>query len=150
MFNCYPNCDYAHSPCTYPRCKEVTQPKRENFMIEEIAPQITIDDIAKIDLRVGEIIAASYVEGADKMIQLTVDIGEAEPRNVLAGIKSAYNPEDLVGKLTVIVANLAPRKMKFGISNGMIMAASAADRAENPGIYILEPMNGARPGMRIR
>jgi len=119
-------------------------------MIEEIAPQITIDDLAKIDLRIGKIIAASHVEGADKMIQLTVDIGEAEPRNVLAGIKSAYNPEDLVGKLTVVVANLAPRKMKFGVSNGMIMAASAADRAENPGIYILQPVDGATPGMRIR
>jgi len=119
-------------------------------MIEEIAPQITIDDLAKVDLRIGKIIAASHVEGADKMIQLTVDIGEAEPRNVLAGIKSAYDPETLVGKMTVVVANLAPRKMKFGISNGMIVAASAVDRAENPGIYILSPFEGATPGMRIR
>ncbi|WP_407304131.1 methionine--tRNA ligase subunit beta [Acinetobacter sp.] len=119
-------------------------------MIEEIAPQITIDDLVKVDLRIGKIISASHIEGADKMIQLTVDIGEAEPRNVLAGIKSAYQPEELVGKLTVIVANLAPRKMKFGVSNGMIMAASAADRAENPGIYILHPEDGALPGMRIR
>ena len=153
MYNCYPDCDYAHSQCQYPRCKEVKQPTEEEPMIEEIAPQITIDDLAKVDLRIGKIVAASHVEGADKMIQLTVDIGEAEPRNVLAGIKACYEPESLVGKLTVVVANLAPRKMKFGVSNGMIMAASAADRGENPNIYILHPIDGdvpATPGMRIR
>lgn len=119
-------------------------------MIEAIAPEITIDDVAKLDLRIGKIIAASHVEGADKMIQLTVDLGEAEPRNVLAGIKAAYNPEDLVGQLSVFVANLAPRKMKFGISNGMIMAASAPKGEPNTGIYILQPFPGAEPGMRIK
>lgn len=118
--------------------------------MEPIAQEITIDDLAKVDIRIGKIVAAQHVEGADKMIQLTVDIGEPEPRNVLAGIKSAYNPEDLVGKLSVFVVNLAPRKMKFGVSSGMIMAASAQDRTENPGIFILEPIAGAFPGMRVK
>lgn len=119
-------------------------------MIEAIAPEITIADYAKVDLRIGRIIAASHVEGADKMIQLTVDLGEEKPRNILAGIKAAYNPDDLVGQLSVFVANLAPRKMKFGVSEGMIVAASGADREANPGIYILQPFEGAEPGMRIK
>lgn len=118
-------------------------------MIAPIAPEITIEDFAKVDLRVGLIVAAAFVEGADKMLQLTVDIGEETPRNVLAGIKSAYSPEDLLNKQVVIVANLAPRKMKFGISNGMVAAASAVDRTENPGIFLLHPGVGATPGMRI-
>lgn len=115
--------------------------------IEKIAETITIDDFAKLDLRVAKIVAANHVEGADKLIQLTLDIG-SEQRNVFAGIKSAYNPADLVGKYTVMVANLAPRKMKFGLSEGMVLAASFEDK--NSGIYILEPHSGAQPGMRIR
>lgn len=119
-------------------------------MIEPIAPTITIEDFAKVDLRVGVVVAATFVEGADKMLQLTVDIGEETPRNILAGIKAAYSPEDLIDKRIIVVANLAPRKMKFGISSGMIVAASAHDRTENPGIFILHPDFGAEPGMRVK
>ena len=118
--------------------------------IEALASEITIDDFAKIDLRVAKIVDCEVVEGSDKLLRLTLDVGEARLRNVFSGIKSAYKPEDLKGKLTVMVANLAPRKMKFGISEGMVLAASAADEKANPGLYILEPWPGAQPGMRIR
>ncbi|MCE3268468.1 MAG: methionine--tRNA ligase [Burkholderiales bacterium] len=114
---------------------------------EAIAETVNIDDFAKIDLRVARIIDAKHVEGADKLLQITLDIG-SEQRNVFAGIKSAYNPVDLIGKHTIMVANLAPRKMKFGLSEGMILAASSEDK--NSGIYILEPDEGAKPGMRVR
>jgi methionyl-tRNA synthetase len=90
------------------------------------------------------------VDGSDKLLQLTLDIGEETTRNVFSGIKSAYRPEELVGKLTVMVANLAPRKMKFGMSEGMVLAASAADEKAEPGLYILEPHSGAKPGMRVK
>jgi methionyl-tRNA synthetase len=118
--------------------------------IEALATEITIDDFAKIDLRVAKIVDCEVVEGSDKLLRLTLDVGEGRLRNVFSGIKSAYKPEDLKGKLTVMVANLAPRKMKFGISEGMVLAASAADEKANPGLYILEPWPGAQPGMRIR
>jgi methionyl-tRNA synthetase len=111
---------------------------------------ISIDDFAKIDLRIARIVACSAVPGSDKLLQLTLDIGEAATRNVFSGIKSAYEPQDLVGKLTVMVANLAPRKMKFGLSEGMVLAASARDEKAAPGIYILEPHSGAQPGMRVK
>ncbi len=117
--------------------------------IEAIAPEIKIDDFAKIDLRIAKIINCEHVEGSDKLLRLTLDVGEGRLRNVFSGIKSAYTPEDLIGKLTVMVANLAPRKMKFGISEGMVLAASAADEKTNPGIYILNPWPGAEPGMRV-
>lgn len=115
--------------------------------IEPVAPEITIDDFAKIDLRIAKILECSLVEGADKLLRLSLDIGEARPRNVFAGIRRAYKPEELVGKLTVMVANLAPRKMKFGISEGMVLAASGSS---DSGIYILHPWPGAAPGMKIR
>ena len=118
--------------------------------IEEIAPEIKIDDFAKIDLRIAKIVNCEHVEGSDKLLRLTLDVGEGCTRNVFSGIKSAYKPEDLIGKLTVMVANLAPRKMKFGISEGMVLAASAADEKSNPGLYILNPWPGAEPGMRVR
>ena len=118
--------------------------------IEALSSEITIDDFAKVDLRVAKIVDCEVVEGSDKLLRLTLDVGEGRLRNVFSGIKSAYKPEDLKGKLTVIVANLAPRKMKFGISEGMVLAASAADEKANPGLYILEPWPGAQPGMRIR
>ena len=124
--------------------------------IEDIAPTITIDDFAKIDLRVARIVLAEKVDGSTKLLRLTLDIGErdaaGEPvtRNVFSGIQSAYAPEDLSGKLTVMVANLAPRKMKFGVSEGMVLAASAADEKATPGLYVLEPHAGAKPGMRVR
>lgn len=117
---------------------------------EAIAPTITIDDFAKIDLRLAKIVACEKVEGSTKLLRLTLDAGEPQTRNVFSGIASAYQPEQLVGKLTVLVANLAPRKMKFGVSEGMVLAASHADEKANPGIHVLEPWPGATPGMRVR
>ena len=116
---------------------------------EEIAPTITIDDFAKIDLRIAKIVECKPVEGSTKLLQLTLDAGEGKMRNVFSGIASMYQPDQLQGKLTVLVANLAPRKMKFGISEGMVLAASHADEKAHPGIYVLEPFPGATPGMRI-
>lgn len=118
--------------------------------IEPLGDEIKIDDFAKIDLRIAKIVDCEVVEGSDKLLRLTLDVGEGRMRNVFSGIKSAYKPEELKGKLTVLVANLAPRKMKFGVSEGMVLAASAADEKANPGLYILEPWPGAEPGMRIR
>jgi methionyl-tRNA synthetase len=124
---------------------------------EDIAPTITIDDFTKIDLRIAKIVNAEHVEGSTKLLRLTLDVGEGldpegrpRTRNVFSGIKEAYQPEDLIGKHTVMVANLAPRKMKFGVSEGMVLAASHADEKGTPGIYVLEPLAGAQPGMRIR
>ncbi|MGZ8211784.1 MAG: methionine--tRNA ligase [Burkholderiales bacterium] len=110
------------------------------------AAQITIDDFAKVDLRVARIASAEHVEGADKLLKLTLDVGGLGTRQVFAGIKSAYDPEKLKGRLTVLVANLAPRKMKFGVSEGMILAASD----EGPGLYLLSPDSGAEPGMKVK
>jgi methionyl-tRNA synthetase len=117
---------------------------------EAIADTVTIDDFAKIDLRVALIVDAQHVEGSTKLLQLTLDVGEGRHRNVFSGIKGAYDPADLVGKHTVMIANLAPRKMKFGVSEGMVLAASHADEASVPGVYLLDPHSGAQPGMRIR
>ncbi|MEK8045090.1 methionine--tRNA ligase [Ideonella margarita] len=117
---------------------------------EDLAPEIKIDDFTKVDLRIAKIVKAEHVEGSDKLLRLTLDVGEGRLRNVFSGIKSAYQPEALEGKLTVMVANLAPRKMKFGISEGMVLAASHADEKANPGIFVLEPFPGAQPGMRVR
>jgi methionyl-tRNA synthetase len=116
---------------------------------EALAPTITIDDFAKVDLRIAKIVDCQPVEGSTKLLRLTVDVGEGRPRNVFAGIASAYQPSELVGKLTVVVANLAPRKMKFGISEGMVLAASHGDEKTQPGVYILNPWPGAQPGMRL-
>ncbi len=107
---------------------------------------ISIDDFAKVELRIARIVDASHVEGSDKLIKLTLDVGEAAHRTVFAGIKSAYDPAKLVGRLTPMVANLAPRKMKFGVSEGMVLAASG----DGPGIYLLAPDAGAVPGMRVK
>jgi methionyl-tRNA synthetase len=109
-------------------------------------PQISIDDFTKIDLRVAKITMAEHVEGADKLLKLTLDVGELGTRQVFAGIKSAYDPATLVGRLTVVVANLAPRKMKFGLSEGMVLAASG----DAPGIFLLSPDAGAAPGMKVK
>jgi methionyl-tRNA synthetase len=117
---------------------------------EQVAPDITMDDFAKLDLRIAKIVHCEPVEGSTKLLRLTLDVGEGKMRNVLSGIASAYKPEDLVGKLTVVVANLAPRKMKFGISEGMVLAASHADEKAKPGIYVMNPWPGAEPGMRVR
>jgi methionyl-tRNA synthetase len=125
-------------------------PTKVESNIEPIDAEIKIDDFAKVDLRIAKIVNCEHVEGSDKLLRLTLDVGEGRTRNVFSGIKSAYKPEDLIGKLTVMVANLAPRKMKFGISEGMVLAASAADEKSNPGIYVLNPWPGAEPGMRVR
>lgn len=117
---------------------------------EPIADTISIDDFAKIDLRIAQIVNCEAVEGSTKLLRLTLDVGEGQTRNVFSGIASAYKPEELVGKLTVMVANLAPRKMKFGVSEGMVLAASHADEKAAPGIHILNPWPGATPGMRVR
>jgi methionyl-tRNA synthetase len=106
---------------------------------------ISIDDFNKLDLRVAKIANAEHVEGADKLLKLTLDLG-GTTRTVFAGIKSAYAPEQLVGQLAVVVANLAPRKMKFGVSEGMVLAASG----EGPGIFLVSPASGAQPGMRVK
>ena len=122
-----------------------TQQKSADDSIEPIAEQIEFDDFARVDLRIARIIKAEHVEGADKLLQLTLDIGN-ETRNVFAGIKSAYQPEDLEGKLTVMVANLKPRKMRFGISEGMVLAAGPGGKD----LWVLHPDEGAQPGMRVK
>ena len=114
--------------------------------VQPMAETISIDDFAKVDLRIARIVEAGHVEGAEKLLRLMLDIGEEKPRQVFAGIKSAYDPTTLVGRLTVMVANLAPRKMKFGMSEGMVLAASD----ERGGPYILSPDAGAQPGMRVK
>jgi methionyl-tRNA synthetase len=112
---------------------------------DPISETITYDDFAKIDLRVALIKKAEAVPEAEKLLKLQLDIG-GETRQVFAGIKSAYNPEDLEGKLTVMVANLAPRKMRFGMSEGMVLAAGPGGKD----LWILEPQEGAQPGMRVK
>jgi methionyl-tRNA synthetase len=120
---------------------ETTETKTD---MEPIAAEIEYDDFAKIDLRIVRIAKAEHVEGADKLLQLTLDLG-GEQRQVFAGIKSAYGPEQLEGKLTVMVANLKPRKMRFGVSEGMVLAAGPGGKD----LWILEPHAGAEPGMRV-
>jgi methionyl-tRNA synthetase len=112
---------------------------------EEKPAAISIDDFMKIDLRVAKIVNAEHVEGAEKLLRLELDLGE-EKRQVFAGIKSAYQPEQLIGRLTVMVANLAPRKMKFGMSEGMVLAAGPGGKE----IFLLSPDNGATPGMNVK
>jgi len=112
---------------------------------DPIAETISFEDFAKLDLRIARITKAAHVEGADKLLRLTLDIG-GETRNVFAGIKSAYTPEALQGKLTVMVANLAPRKMRFGVSEGMVLAAGPGGSE----LFVLHPDEGAEPGMRVK
>ena len=112
---------------------------------QPIAGEVDIDTFARVDLRVARIEEARHVAGADKLLQLTLDLG-GERRNVFAGIRAAYAPEELRGRLTVVVANLKPRKMRFGVSEGMVLAAGPGGRD----IFILEPDNGAEPGMKIK
>lgn len=123
---------------------------------EDIAAEISIDDFGKVDLRIARIVKAEHVDGSDKLLRLTLDMGEVDDqgqprhRNVFSGIRSAYKPEDLTGLFTVMVANLAPRKMKFGVSEGMVLSAGHADAKAHPGLYVLHPWPGATPGMRVR
>ncbi|MGA7750437.1 MAG: methionine--tRNA ligase [Gallionella sp.] len=128
----------THSPTRHAEAQQ--------HAIAPIAETISIDEFSKIDLRVARIVNAEHVAGAEKLLKLTLDIGEEKPRTVFAGIKSVYDPEKLKGRMTVMVANLAPRKMKFGLSEGMVLAASG----EAPGLFILSPDDGAKPGMRIK
>ena len=127
--------------------KEETNPEKKAssgpLSVNPIANEISFDDFMKVDLRVARIINAEIVEGADKLLKLTLDLG-GQKRQVFSGIKASYDPEKLIGQLTVTVANLAPRKMRFGISEGMVLAA-----ADEEGIYLLEPDSGAKPGQRI-
>ncbi len=113
---------------------------------EPAKTEITIDDFGKVDLRIARIVKADFVDGADKLLQLTVDVGEGKTRNIFAGIRSAYDPKTLEGRLTVVVANLAPRKMKFGMSEGMVLAAGPGGKD----LFILSPDSGATPGMRVK
>jgi methionyl-tRNA synthetase len=124
------------TPKTAPQPSAATEPAR---------PTITIDDFAKVELRVARIVAAETVEGADKLLRLTLDLGDSQ-RQVFAGIRSAYRPEDILDRLTVVVANLAPRKMRFGVSEGMVLAAGPGGDE----IFLLSPDQGARPGMIVR
>ena len=124
--------------------KEVQKTEQDSSSVEPIAAEIEFDDFVKVDLRVALIKNAEHVEGAKKLLKLTLDLGFAE-KQVFSGIKSAYQPEDLIGKMTVLVANLKPRKMKFGMSEGMVLAAGPGGKD----IWLLEPHSGAQPGMRI-
>ncbi len=127
----------------------VTTPAAAEPATEPDDAPISIDEFMKVDLRIARIVDAGHVEGAAKLIRLSLDIGEDKPRQVFAGIKSAYDPATLVGRMTVMVANLAPRKMKFGLSEGMVLAASDGD-GNSPGIFLLAPDAGAKPGMRVK
>jgi methionyl-tRNA synthetase len=124
----------APAPATSPPTAEVA------------TPTISIDDFGKIDLRIARVVEAHPVEGADKLVRLQLDVGECGPRTVFAGIKAAYSPEALNGRMVVLVANLAPRKMRFGVSEGMVLAASHTDS----GIFLLQADDGAQPGMRAK
>ena len=144
-----------HSPQRHAQHQQHTTPspqpspaRGEEVSGGAFAPVIGMDDFGKVDLRIVRIADAQHVEGADKLIRLTLDLG-GETRNVFAGIKSAYDPAQLIGRLTVMVANLAPRKMKFGLSEGMVLAASDAD-GQSPGLFLLSPDSGAEPGMRVK
>ena len=124
------------------RLEKIIIPEEENM---DNVNLINIDQFSAVDLRVAKIIKADDVEGADKLLQLTLDVGDLGTRNVFAGIKSAYKPEDLTDKHIVLVNNLEPRKMKFGISEGMVLASS-----NDEGIYLVSPDEGAKPGMKVR
>ena len=126
----------------------VPEPKVRAPGGEAIAPEVTIDDFSKMDLRVAKVIKCQKVEGSTKLLQVTLDVGEGKTRNVFSGIQSAYKPEDLEGRLIIMIANLAPRKMRFGVSEGMILSASDADD-KGLGLFVLSPDSGAVPGMRI-
>lgn len=126
----------------------VPEPKVRAPGGEAIAPEVTIDDFSKMDLRVAKVIKCQKVEGSTKLLQFTLDVGEGKTRNVFSGIQSAYKPEDLEGRLIIMIANLAPRKMRFGVSEGMILSASDADD-KGLGLFVLSPDSGAVLGMRI-
>jgi len=115
-----------------------------------VPSSITIDDFSRVDLRIARILACESVEGSDKLLRLTLDVGDGRSRNVFSGIRSAYEPSQLVGRSTVWIANLAPRKMKFGVSEGMVLSAASDDPATGPGIFLLGVDEGALPGMKVK
>jgi methionyl-tRNA synthetase len=125
------------------RLEPIVIPEEKPMSEEE--NYINIDQFADIDLRVAKIKNASHVDGADKLLQLTLDVGDLGERNVFAGIKKAYDPESIVGKMVILVSNLAPRQMKFGLSEGMVLASS-----DDEGIYLISPDSGATPGLRVK
>ena len=134
-------------PVPPPHSQQRHAQHQENVVEAATQPAtISIDDFSKVDLRIAKIVNAEHVEGADKLLKLTLDVGTLGTRQVFAGIKSAYDPEALKGRLTVVVANLAPRKMKFGLSEGMVLAASG----DSPGLFLLSPDSGAQPGMKVK
>jgi len=132
----------ASAPKEKTKTAAVSQPE-SGSLDEPFSPEIAFPDFAKIDLRVAKIVDANHVEGADKLLQLTLDVG-TEQRNVFSGIKSAYSPEALIGRHTVMVANLPARKMRFGVSEGMVLCAGREDE-----IFLLDVDTGAQPGMRV-
>ena len=125
---------------------EAPKPAKKPTRPKQSSSTIGFEDFEKIDLRIVEIIAAEHVQGADKLLQLTLSLGDDGIKKVFSGIKHAYAPEDLVGKLTVMVANLEPRKMKFGMSEGMVLAAGPGGND----LWLLEPHEGAKPGMKVK
>ena len=125
------------------RLEPIIIPEKKNMTEEN--NYINIDQFAEIDLRVAKIINASHVEGADKLLQLKLDVGDLGERNVFAGIKASYNPDELINKMVILVSNLAPRQMKFGLSEGMVLASS-----DDKGIYLISPDSGAVPGLRVK
>ncbi len=135
--------------------KKTAAPAPQPDAITKSGEFISIDDFARVDLRIAKIVDAEHVEGSDKLLRLTLDVGETDAsgqprlRNVFSGIKSAYAPETLIGQHTVVVANLAPRKMKFGVSEGMVLAASSKDENNASGLYLLNPHAGATVGMKV-
>jgi methionyl-tRNA synthetase len=135
----------APAPAPPPHSQQRHAEHQQHAEEKTAVSHISIDDFSKVDLRIARIANAEHVEGAEKLIKLTLDLG-TETRTVFAGIKSAYDPATLTGRLTVMVANLAPRKMKFGLSEGMVLAASG----EGPGIFLLSPDSGAQPGMKVK
>ena len=126
----------------------VSDENKDEFVFEPLQPNITFDDFAKLDLRVAKIVNCTKVEKSKKLLQLTVDVGEGKTRNIFSGIANFYKPEDLIGKLTVIVANLEPRKMMGQFSEGMLLSASDGSE-KTTGLYLLNPDCGAKPGMRL-
>ena len=126
--------------------RQLTQAPAQDHFPEPPAETIAIGDFAKVDLRVAQVLAAEAVEGSDKLLRLTLDVGEAKPRTVFAGIRKAYAPESLPGRQVILVANLAPRKMRFGLSEGMVLAAEDADGT----LRLAQPFTPMSPGARLR
>jgi methionyl-tRNA synthetase len=133
------------------RMLEANKPKETTAPVETVttdakSDEVTVEDFAKLDLRIAKIINAELVDGADKLLKLTVDLGETKHRTIFAGIRSAYEPSALIGRLTLVFANLKPRKMRFGVSEGMVLAAGPGGKE----IFILSPDSGAEPGMKVK